>query len=170
MEARRRFLFNLWSNLGVIYPLLLDEYCKLFKIGVLAVSVNFNFWQILVWVALTALLWRIWIQGPRRAPVQALGGSNLLRYMLRYSVGISCLCVCVCSCVCDPSVLYLPLSNQMMIKIRRSPCLLIMFTLTFRPQIPYFGEVNIEWPLTTTSEQHRSHLVRIRRMYGLNLQ
>lgn len=41
-------------------------------------------------------------------------------------------CVCVCS------VLYLPLSNQMMIEIIRSPCLLIMFTFSLTATNPVF--------------------------------
>lgn len=69
------------------------------------------------------------------APVQALRGVESPQV---YAVVLRGNIVCVRSCVFDPSVLYHPLSNQMMIKIIRSPFPLIMFTLTFSTTNPVF--------------------------------
>lgn len=87
------------------------------------------------------------------ASVHGLREPHLLRFNLCAQRESS---VCVCASrhahVFDPATLSLPLCNQMMIKIIRSPRRLIMFTFAwlFRPQISCFGG----WPLTTTRKLH----------------
>lgn len=97
-------------------------------------------------------------RGTRKLQVRSSGGQT--------SPGT----YCGIMCAVDPYILLLSFSNQMMIKIIRSPCLLIMFTFLWllEPQMPCLGWTSGGlWPQTANTS--RSHLVRIISWHWLTL-